>query len=71
LLGAFAQSLADVFGARFGPQLQDFVRALTAKLGAAWIATAGDVEGAVAAMTDMQERRRAAGRETEHSTPWC
>jgi 5,10-methylenetetrahydromethanopterin reductase len=38
---------------------------LTAKLGAGWIATAGDVEGAVAAMTDMQERRRAAGRETE------
>ncbi len=40
-------------------------RALTAKLGAGWIATAGNVEGAVAAMTDMQERRRAAGRETE------
>jgi 5,10-methylenetetrahydromethanopterin reductase len=37
-------------------------RALTAKLGAGWIATAGDVEGAVAAMTDMQERRRAAGQ---------
>ena len=40
-------------------------RALTAKLGAGWIATAGDVEGAVAAMADMQERRRAAGREAE------
>ena len=40
-------------------------RALTAKLGAGWIATASDIEGAVAAMTDMQERRRAAGRETE------
>src|SRR5271166_3642241 len=40
-------------------------RALTAKLGAGWIATAGDVEGAVAAMTDMQERRRAAGRAAE------
>jgi len=38
---------------------------LTAKLGAGWIATASDIEGAVAAMTDMQERRRAAGRETE------
>jgi len=40
-------------------------RALTAKLGAGWIATAGDVEGAVAAMADMQERRRAAGRQAE------
>jgi len=40
-------------------------RALTAKLGAGWIATAGDVEGAVAAMADMQERRRAAGRGAE------
>jgi 5,10-methylenetetrahydromethanopterin reductase len=40
-------------------------RALTAKLGAGWIATAGDVESAVAAMADMQERRRAAGREAE------
>jgi 5,10-methylenetetrahydromethanopterin reductase len=40
-------------------------RALTAKLGAGWIATAGDVDGAVAAMTDMQERRQAAGRDTE------
>jgi hypothetical protein len=38
---------------------------LTAKLGAGWIATAGDVAGAVAAMSDMQERRRIAGRETE------
>src|SRR5207253_10831993 len=40
-------------------------RALTAKLGAGWIATAGDVEGAVAAMADMQERRRAAGHKAE------
>jgi len=41
------------------------VRALTAKLGAGWIATAGDVEGAVAAIADMQERWRTAGRESE------
>jgi 5,10-methylenetetrahydromethanopterin reductase len=34
---------------------------LTAKLGAGWIATSGDV----AAMTDMQERWQAAGRATE------
>ncbi len=40
-------------------------RTLTAKLGAGWIATAGDVDSGVAAMTDMRERRRAAGRETE------
>jgi 5,10-methylenetetrahydromethanopterin reductase len=40
-------------------------RALTAKLGAGWIATAGDVEGGVAAMGDMRERRRAAGRDAE------
>ena len=40
-------------------------RALTTKLGAGWIATAGDVEGAVAAMADMHERRRAAGCEAE------
>jgi 5,10-methylenetetrahydromethanopterin reductase len=40
-------------------------RALTAKLGAGWIATAGDVEGAVAAMTDMRERWHAAGHESE------
>jgi 5,10-methylenetetrahydromethanopterin reductase len=40
-------------------------RALIAKLGAGWIATAGDVEGAVAAMADMQERRRAVGRAAE------
>jgi len=40
-------------------------RALTAKLGAGWIATAGDVEGAVAALGDMRERRRAAGRGAE------
>jgi 5,10-methylenetetrahydromethanopterin reductase len=34
-------------------------RALTAKLGAGWIATTGDVEGAVAAMADMKQRWRA------------
>src|SRR5499427_6751849 len=32
-------------------------RALTAKLGAGWIATGADVEGAVAAMADMRECR--------------
>src|SRR5258707_12813173 len=41
-------------------------RALTAKLGAGWIATAGDVEGAVAAMAGMKERWQAAGHVTEH-----
>jgi len=40
-------------------------RTLTAKLGAGWIATAGDVEGAAAAMADMRERRLAAGRGAE------
>src|ERR1700731_3207517 len=40
-------------------------RALTAKLGAGWIATAGDVEGAVAAMDDMQQRWRTAGHEPQ------
>src|SRR5262249_59707106 len=40
-------------------------RTLTAKLGAGWIATAGDVEGAVTAMADMRERWRAAGRGAE------
>src|SRR5215468_9867433 len=40
-------------------------RRLTAKLGAGWIATAGDLGGAAAAMADMRERRLAAGRETE------
>jgi 5,10-methylenetetrahydromethanopterin reductase len=40
-------------------------RSLTAKLGAGWIATAGDVEGAVAAMADMQERWRAVGHESQ------
>src|SRR3954470_17963531 len=40
-------------------------RTLTVKLGAGWIATAGDVEGGVTAMSDMRERRRAAGREAE------
>src|ERR1700730_17384872 len=37
-------------------------RALTAKLGAGWIATAGDVEGTVAALTVMRE----SGRSTEN-----
>ena len=40
-------------------------RALTAKLGTGWIATAADVEGAVAVMADMRERRVAAGRGAE------
>ena len=40
-------------------------RTLTAKLGAGWIATAGDVEGAAAAMADMRERWAAAGRGAE------
>src|SRR5438034_11411340 len=40
-------------------------RALTAKLGAGWIATAGDVEGATAAMADMRERWRATGYRAE------
>jgi len=40
-------------------------RGLTAKLGAGWIATAGDVEGAIAAIADMQEHWRDAGREPE------
>jgi 5,10-methylenetetrahydromethanopterin reductase len=40
-------------------------RALAAKLGAGWIATAGGVESAVAAMADIRERRRAVGRAAE------
>jgi 5,10-methylenetetrahydromethanopterin reductase len=40
-------------------------RSLTAKLGAGWIATAGDVDGGVAAMDDMREQWRAARREAE------
>jgi 5,10-methylenetetrahydromethanopterin reductase len=40
-------------------------RALTAKLCAGWIATAGDVEGAVAALADMRERWHAAGHKAE------
>src|SRR5258705_1904604 len=40
-------------------------RGLTAKLGTGWIATAGDVDGGGAAMADMQERRRGAGRGAE------
>jgi alkanesulfonate monooxygenase SsuD/methylene tetrahydromethanopterin reductase-like flavin-dependent oxidoreductase (luciferase family) len=40
-------------------------RALTAKLGAGWIATAGDVEAGVAAMADMSERWHASGRRAE------
>ena len=38
-------------------------RSLTAKLGAGWIATTGDVEGAAAAMADMRQRWQAAGRD--------
>src|SRR5204862_5722083 len=33
--------------------------------GAGWIATAGDVDGGLAALADMRERRRAAGRDAE------
>jgi 5,10-methylenetetrahydromethanopterin reductase len=40
-------------------------RALTAKLGAGWIATTGDVESAVAALRDLEGRREAAGRTAE------
>ena len=40
-------------------------RSLTAKLGAGWIATAGDVEGGVTAMADMRQRWRATGRQTQ------
>src|SRR5215471_7165972 len=40
-------------------------RSLTAKLGAGWIATGGDVEGAITAMADMRERWQAAGRGAE------
>ena len=38
---------------------------MTAKLGAGWIATGGDVEGAITAMADMRERWQAAGRGAE------
>src|SRR6516164_6211974 len=44
-------------------------RTLTAKLGAGWIATAGDVEGAIAAMTDMKGRWQAAGRGVRNRSP--
>jgi 5,10-methylenetetrahydromethanopterin reductase len=40
-------------------------RSLTAKLGAGWIATGGDVEGAVAAMADMRVGWQVAGRGAE------
>src|SRR5713101_1492290 len=50
-----------LFLAASGPR----ARALTAKLGAGWIATAGDVEGAVGAMADMRERWWAAGHRAE------
>ena len=40
-------------------------RALTAKLGSGWIATAGDVKGAVAAMGNMRECWQAAGRKSD------
>src|SRR5207244_9377667 len=36
-------------------------RALTAKLGAGWIATAADVDGAVAVVVDMQQRWQCPG----------
>jgi 5,10-methylenetetrahydromethanopterin reductase len=38
---------------------------LTAKLGAGWIAAAGGVDGAVAALADMRKHWHAAGREVE------
>jgi 5,10-methylenetetrahydromethanopterin reductase len=40
-------------------------RGLAARLGAGWIATAGDVDGGVAAMADMRECRLSAGHEAE------
>jgi 5,10-methylenetetrahydromethanopterin reductase len=40
-------------------------RALTARLGAGWIATTGDVDSAVAALRDIEARRKAAGRTGE------
>jgi 5,10-methylenetetrahydromethanopterin reductase len=40
-------------------------RALTAKLSAGWIATGGDIEAAIAAMTDMKARWQAAGRASD------
>jgi 5,10-methylenetetrahydromethanopterin reductase len=38
---------------------------LTARLGAGWIATTGNVDGAVAALRDMSARRAAVGRADE------
>ena len=40
-------------------------RALTARLGAGWINTAGDVAGALAALHDMERRREAAGHSAD------
>ena len=40
-------------------------RALTAKLGAGWIATTGDVDSAAGALRDIEARRQAAGRAGE------
>ena len=40
-------------------------RALTAKLGAGWIATTGDVDSAAGALRDIEARREAAGRTGE------
>jgi 5,10-methylenetetrahydromethanopterin reductase len=40
-------------------------RALTAKLGAHWIATGGDITSAVAALRDIEARRAVAGRAAE------
>ena len=45
-------------------------RALTARLGAGWIATAGDVAGAVAAMQDMRAKWDG-GATTIRSARWC
>src|SRR5271155_3328047 len=43
-------------------------RRLTAKLGAGWIATAGDVDAGIAAVAGMRERRGGGG---SRSMPWC
>ncbi len=40
-------------------------RALTARLGAGWINTAGDVAGALAALHDIERRREAAGHSAD------
>ena len=46
-------------------------RGLTAKLGAGWIDTAGDVEGGVAAMADMREAGGQPGARRAARSPWC